>query len=621
MYNISFKPSLGEAVEIVSSPLSADNQPTTILFTAQLSQSNYEKLVRDNGHVQLWSDIPHGRANNGAWGKMDFEDARPTYPSSLKRVTLEANAQPEKDVMLSITVPLPPPTDSGKRRFSFTYRITYPAGGITWLGQFGKNGTVTLSKPQPNTSQALTLLYGWSVDKTQPSRVFEVKEVNGMVEVAILGKRSDFEAYALGENALLSDLTNARALFLVPTPLKHTHKVLPTYAIFTSPGLSTSISNDGVVTLSGAGTAYFQSSDSFRELRPFVEQVLLHSQLTNWKILASGAKSKCVALASTASSTYMDVLVIPLRTSRQGVSPTFRLGYARLVEIFGRMDAFRLKSAENAVMHLFSRQSDEVDANEQDIVLELCAHGGHFSLEPYAFTPKLDELKLENVEEAVAEENVPSPAPDVHSSIPILPEQTEPATASINTYSAPEQDTLSSIVPPNKEAPPTPPLTPKLAPLEHTTSSASIATLVASVSSLPGADDISSDKAGVAPMASADPNRLIDADENPDHSYALEKIPYTPRHNAVSIFQAVFASIRTFLRVFFRIFLCPIIPFTSGRIRRLPPAPASVDEAHTSRATEKNALSTEVSLDYDEGDNLAQPPFEEGVTHAVSVEK
>ncbi|KAF9568559.1 hypothetical protein CPC08DRAFT_410293 [Agrocybe pediades] len=206
MYNISFKPSLGEAVEIVSSPLSADNQPTTILFTAQLSQSNYEKLVRDNGHVQLWSDIPHGRANNGAWGKMDFEDARPTYPSSLKRVTLDANGQPEKDVVLSVTVPLPPPTDSGKRRFSFTYRITYPAGGITWLGQFGKNGTVTLSKPQPNTSQALTLLHVWSVDKTQPSRVFELKEVNETVEVAILGKRPDFEAYALGENAYVSFL-------------------------------------------------------------------------------------------------------------------------------------------------------------------------------------------------------------------------------------------------------------------------------------------------------------------------------------------------------------------------------------------------------------------------------
>ena len=215
MYNISFKPPLGEAVDIISSPLSPGNQPTSILFSAHLSQGNYEKLVRDGGRVQLWSDIPRvGKVNNGAWGKMDFNEVRrEVYPTELRRITLNSNAKEDAVVVvLSLLVSLPTPTPASdatkKRRFSFTYRIVYGSGGITWLGQFGKNGVVIVSRgAQPDSLYGLALSQGWSVNQAQSLCVFEVKDkvkdfsINPPpVEVAKLTKRSEFKIYALGED-------------------------------------------------------------------------------------------------------------------------------------------------------------------------------------------------------------------------------------------------------------------------------------------------------------------------------------------------------------------------------------------------------------------------------------
>ena len=399
---------------------------------------------------------------------------------------------------------------------------------------------------------------------------------------------------------------------LQPTQEQSHISIRPTYAISVSPGLSASVSDEGLVTLSGSGTAILRSGESaLSGIAPFIEKVLQDGQLTNWKVVASDPESKCAVVvvggggggggAQSTGLSESDAFAISLHTLGHGGS-ALRLGYNQLVDTFGMtagIDGFDIllpsssSGEQRQPVHRFDSHSQEIGLDSQDIVLVFDGSNGHFIIRPVYDSEKGGEDAYMALESPPTEEVV------VASRIPL---------------------------PSDADVLPTPPVSPKLVPLDHHTSSASIDTLVGSISSLPAVQDGTATKT-IFILKGPDSNAVLDEKEEPNSS-PLEKVnaPSRPHPNTVSIFQTIFASIRTFLRVFFRIFLCPIIPFSQGRLRRLPAPTEAVDGVRKRDLTVEKGppLSIEDStqdsdLDDDDGELTVTLERQEQVRTATTV--
>ncbi|KAL0950823.1 hypothetical protein HGRIS_007585 [Hohenbuehelia grisea] len=163
-----FTPDLQQTTAIaVPSCLLASSSTARVVvrFRATLDLEKHAELERAGGRVQLWSDIPtdsEGRVS-GEWSAATFERAGTPIEESQNEQALHLSlsndaAEPQPNVTeggqstgselsgkvhlaLDLTATLDTAdVRAGNSRFSFTYRIAYPAGGFEWLGAFGKNG-------------------------------------------------------------------------------------------------------------------------------------------------------------------------------------------------------------------------------------------------------------------------------------------------------------------------------------------------------------------------------------------------------------------------------------------------------------------------------------------------
>ena len=183
---ITFNPALGDTIHIARPPPFPLSQPTLFRFTARLSAHDYHELVQAKARVELWSDLPHD--NGSGWGKLEFSES---WNSAL-----DTSSHQVKTLDLSVSIP----ATSTTSRFSFTYRVTYPSGNISWLGAFGQNGSLILKQGEDNMVYGLVLREGWREDNTQESWIFEIPEGLSSMEVANMENPSIFRIWALSKD-------------------------------------------------------------------------------------------------------------------------------------------------------------------------------------------------------------------------------------------------------------------------------------------------------------------------------------------------------------------------------------------------------------------------------------
>ncbi|KAF8971512.1 hypothetical protein BDZ97DRAFT_1247203 [Flammula alnicola] len=365
---ITFNPPLRETVHVASPSLIPQIQTTPLLFTAQLSALDHAQLVREGGRIQLWSDLPRHDKANGGWSELEFIDANEPKEPLSRAYTVSLRSSPRardtqiKNLYLSIILP---PTNSEAQQFSFTYRIVYPSGRTTWLSDFGQNGSLVLTVPEPNVLSGLVLQEPWAVDPSRQARIFHNGEGIDTLEVAKITRISDFRIQALGKDGFIPNLTNASVLFFVPRLHGNALAILPTYVMTASPGLTMSVSTEGRVTISGSGTVLLQS-DVMQEAGPFIQQVLLHSTLDNWNILASDSKSKAVVLASSGPTYPIHAAVIPLWPS-EDIQLPLGLDFSKLTAALAsiEMQEFALFTSSKQQMHIFNLQQTEAQKVEK----------------------------------------------------------------------------------------------------------------------------------------------------------------------------------------------------------------------------------------------------------------
>jgi hypothetical protein len=188
---ITFNPPLGDTIHIARPALFPLPQPIVFLFTARLSAHDYRDLVQKKARVELWSDLP--RDNESGWGKLEFSES---WNNSALDDFSQIQDNQVKTLDLSVTIPAP---TSATSRFSFTYRVTYASGHITWLGAFGQNGLLTF-KQEDNVVCGLVLRQGWREDNMQELRIFEIPEGVSSIEVANMENPSKFRIWALSKD-------------------------------------------------------------------------------------------------------------------------------------------------------------------------------------------------------------------------------------------------------------------------------------------------------------------------------------------------------------------------------------------------------------------------------------
>lgn len=198
---ISFKPALGETlhVPVLPPPLTS---AIPLQFYAKLSNQDYDALKLNGAKLQLWSDIV-----SSDWSSLDFKDVEEDIGSYFDMATvalidpgLEEHRIKRKLMILQFSVSIPPqgigPYSSD---FSFTYRIFYPNGDLTWLGDYQHDGSLILGY-NGVSHPGFSLKQGWSRDLSGDGGVYSLDDYAKDKEIAELVIPSYYRAWAIGKD-------------------------------------------------------------------------------------------------------------------------------------------------------------------------------------------------------------------------------------------------------------------------------------------------------------------------------------------------------------------------------------------------------------------------------------
>lgn len=171
--SIVFTPSLGDNLQLTVPSI---QDTITLRFTAQLSAQLHAQLKHDRGRVQLWSDLPSlAHTSGGNWCEFDFEETIVDDSPNRNAVKMSLTASPNSlhtttEHFLTLQVAIPTAIRSQQVQYSFTYRLVYPSGEVKWLGLFGQNGTLVLTRAHDLDPSTNTLFFCW-MDGSQRSEI------------------------------------------------------------------------------------------------------------------------------------------------------------------------------------------------------------------------------------------------------------------------------------------------------------------------------------------------------------------------------------------------------------------------------------------------------------------
>ncbi|KDR84813.1 hypothetical protein GALMADRAFT_217883 [Galerina marginata CBS 339.88] len=202
---ISFNPAVGDAVNVLTPQAFPGTHITPLLFTAQLSATDHSLMVSKGGRVQLWSNLPHDGERNDAWQELDFTDTCGSERrfSDSDIIQLGDNVLPQNHQIKNLhLLILFSPMTSGTQYFSFTYRIVYASGEVTWFGAFGQNGMVSLLPSSSNFLNSLVLEEKWGLDLSRRVQRLEITESTDALQIAKLNNLVDFRIWGLATRNL-----------------------------------------------------------------------------------------------------------------------------------------------------------------------------------------------------------------------------------------------------------------------------------------------------------------------------------------------------------------------------------------------------------------------------------
>lgn len=172
----------------------------------------------------MWSDIGPSSASNSSkrsWNERKFVNSRRpeevhsgAYTLSLE---LSSDIDDPQTRTLYLPIALPPLGSAETHRFSFTYRIVYSSGKITWLGTTRTDGVLILKASVERLLNGLTLSAEWQLDSSQQAYVQKVNDNVEDVEVATIKNPSNFHTWALGRNGFVLSVLSCYAH--LPSPL------------------------------------------------------------------------------------------------------------------------------------------------------------------------------------------------------------------------------------------------------------------------------------------------------------------------------------------------------------------------------------------------------------------
>lgn len=316
--SIVFTPSLGDNLQLTVPSI---QDTITLRFTAQLSAQLHAQLKHDRGRVQLWSDLPSlAHTSGGNWCEFDFEETIVDDSPNRNVVKMSLTASPNSlhtttEHFLTLQVAIPTAIRSQQVQCSFTYRLVYPSGEVKWLGLFGQNGTLVLTRAHDSdpSTNTLFLLDGWKSTIGNTREYYASGSEPTPVEIARFAPM-DYRVWAFGSERLLSEPKNASMLFLVPCQRDdHSMVVSPIYTVTASPGTLLDVSFTGSITHSSSqpSTVSLQTRGSSEDPTTFLKRVLDN---TNIRLLAY-VETHAI-LGSVQDQIPVQVAIIPMETRK-----------------------------------------------------------------------------------------------------------------------------------------------------------------------------------------------------------------------------------------------------------------------------------------------------------------
>lgn len=521
------------------------------MFTAELSALDYDQLVKDGGCVQLWSDIFRQDENAIAWQAVDFEDSASRFTTALLVDNSPSQKTSVKILSLSISLPL---SNNTIRQFSFTYRIAYSSGDITWLGAFGQDGVLTLNQSHSDPFGGIHLHAGWTSGPVQHCRVIEIKDVVNSLEVAIMDNLSEYRVCALGSNRLVLKLKvskpcahiffyrlephprNVSLLFFIPLCQRHSLVLSPTIIVAASPGLSLSFVDDQYLTMTGSGVTFLQICDLQTDITTFAERILSHAKLDEWELLSTDTKGRSIALASTRQQP-IDVVTIPLWPSKYTNTNVY-LNCRQLVDLYTTRDIneFALLLPHTNELHVFSKEHSD----GHDILIQNGSTGGNFTIFPiYRMPTGADK--------------------------PNMQLQRNWGTAILSPYNKLSTNLALTDNPRiYSTAPETRHYEPTFSPLTR----ASSETMLSSITSFPSHAAKPCNEANTCANHADELESVCTDDDHFMLSPTAPNQPSTPQ-SILSLFKSIFVSVKTIIHFFFRFYWDSLFPFRAYQTRQL----------------------------------------------------
>lgn len=349
-------------------------------------------------------------------------------------------------------------------------------------------------------------------------------------------------------------------MFLIPLRQRYPLVLSPTYVVAASPGLSLSLVEGQYLTLSGSGSALLQVYDLQTDITTFIERLITHTKLDDWKLLSTDTKGKSITLALTRQEQPVHAITIPFWPSMY-TNTNIHLNRRQLANLYTThdIDQLALFLPQANQLHIF----DKENSNGDDILIENSSAGGDFTISPIYRIPTTDQTVRQlqrNWGTAIL-----TPYNKLSAPLSLTNDPRIHPTPFVSRYSEPT--TCSSLL-----------------------TCASSETMQSSIASFPPhagkpcrKEDFLADHVDQLENICIDDNHIMLPPSTPNH-------PLTPQ-STLSLFKSIFVSVKAIVHFFFKIIWDLMLPFGTYQSRQHS-SPQECDDRQTEPST--NSLTADV---------------------------
>ncbi|KAF8624869.1 hypothetical protein AX15_005746 [Amanita polypyramis BW_CC] len=255
---IQFNPNLGKTIT-VSPPFFIPRTPSCVLvrFTALLLNGKHERMSKDGGKVQLWSNCPSDTP--AGWQAYDFAEST--------RIGTD-----EQQLSLYLPVILSPGVT--RLEFCYTYRVMYPDGQIIWFGRFEQDGTCIIDR-----DGSCVLLNDEWYNKDDTTYEFNTNGDSSSLEIIRGIEMERVNVHAINSDGIIGCNERCSLLFITSKYEPDSYIMPQAISISSSSGSSLSLSSAGSISIDDVAktSLLLQIYDERTVLLPELQRAVSHS--------------------------------------------------------------------------------------------------------------------------------------------------------------------------------------------------------------------------------------------------------------------------------------------------------------------------------------------------------